>query len=221
MKEVRYTMAQITGEKVKGMLEVVIGPEDLVAKVPELGFAKVEELLKANGFSEIPPLPSEKKLELAKEQKKALIFRTGKNGEGKEVNLALLKEQFGSLIYSKWYLDPPQPFSLEPLKAGWALVDLDPLPESDEKTYEEQIEFVKTKEARLKTVVADAYDLAIAQRVTGKYYRGEPLNGRTAATVANEPVKISSFNKVGMAISKGWGKTVRSPEIGAATELVL
>ncbi len=214
-------MANETAENVKGSVDVVVGPEDLVAKVPELGFSKVVDLLKANGFSDIPPLPPKEKLDEAKEQKKALIFRVGKNGEGKEVNLAFLKEKLGTLIYSKWYLDPPQPFALEPLKAGWALVDLDPLPESDEKTYEEQIEFVKTKGVRLKTAVADVYDLAVAQRVTGKYYRGEPLNGRTASTVSDEPVKVSSFNKAGMAISKGWGHTVISPEIGAATELVL
>jgi hypothetical protein len=206
--------------KAKAFLDIVVGPDDLVSKVPELGFKKAEDLLKANGFSEVPPLPPEDKLKLAKEQQKALVFRVAKNGEGKDVNLAYLKGAFEGLIYSTWYLAPPQPFASEPLNAGWALVDLEPLPESDEKTYAEQIEFVKAKKTRLKNAAEDAYDLIVAFKVTGKYYRGEPVNGRTATTVADEPVKISHFNKAGMAISKGWGKTVRSGEIGAATELL-
>jgi hypothetical protein len=59
----------------------------------------------------------------------------------------------------------------------------------------------------------------VVYRATGKFFRGAPLNGRTAAKVLEEPVKISHFDKTGLAISTGWGKTVRSVEIGAATEL--
>src|SRR5580765_6851887 len=93
-------MSQVTIEKAREMLEVVVGPEDLVAKVPELGFKDLEALLSANGFSKAPALPSEEKFNLAKEQKKALIFRVKKDGAGKDVNLNYLKEKFGALIYS-------------------------------------------------------------------------------------------------------------------------
>src|SRR3990172_8910745 len=96
-------MSEITVEKAREILEIVIGPEDLVTKVPELGFKKLENLLSANGLSKMPPLPSKEKLNLAKEQNKALIFRVAKDGEGKQVNLVYLKERFGGLIYSSWY----------------------------------------------------------------------------------------------------------------------
>jgi hypothetical protein len=214
-------MAEMKLDQVRKILEVVVGPEDLAAKVPELGFKKADDLLKASGFSKAPALPSEALINKAKEQKKALIFRVSKNGEGKEVTLSWMKQAFGPMIYSSWFLNPPAPFVSEPIKAGWALADLDPMPESDEKTYDEQKEFVKAQSVRLKSTAADAYDLIVAQKVAGKYFRDEPKNARTADTVANEPVKISHFNKSGMAISTGWGKTVRSNEIGAATELAL
>ena len=104
---------------------------------------------------------------------------------------------------------------------GWALVDLDPLPSSTEKTLEEQISYAEGMSARHKMPVADVYDLLVTYRVAGKFFRGSPLNGRTAAVVNEEPVKISHFDKMGMCISTGWGKTVKDAEIGAATELIL
>ncbi|MCI0529079.1 MAG: hypothetical protein L0Y56_16710, partial [Nitrospira sp.] len=211
----------VTLEEARKLLEVVIGPEDLVAKVSEFKFANKEAPLAANGLKSLPPLPSMEKLQAAKEQKKALIFRIGRDGEGKEVNLAHLKERFGVLIYSSWYLNPPAPFALEPLTAGWALVDLDPLPGSTEKTFEEQQAFAQEKNTRLKSPAADAYDLLVAYKVTGKFFRDCPLNGRTATIVAKEPVKISHFDKAGMCISTGWGPTVKNAEIGATTELIL
>jgi len=212
-------MSQMTIEKAREMLEVVVGPEDLVAKVPELGFKNLQALLSANGLSKIPVLPSEEKLNLAKEQQKALIFRIARDGAGKEVNLAYLKERFGGLIYSSWFTKQPLPFAAEPLTTGWIFTDLDPLPSSTDKTLEEQLAYVKEKGSQLKTPAADAYDLLVAYRVTGKFFRGSPLNGRTSTMIAEEPVKISHFDKAGMCISTGWGKTVKSVEIGAATEL--
>jgi hypothetical protein len=214
-------MPAVTLEEARKLLEVVIGPEDVVAKVSEFKFANKEALLAANGLKNLPPLPSKEKLEAAKEQKKALVFRVGRDGEGKEVNLAYLKERFGGLIYSSWYLNPPAPFALEPLTAGWALVDLDPLPGSTEKTFQEQQAFAKEKNTRLKSPAADAYDLLVAYKVTGKFFRGCPLNGRTGTVIGKEPVKISHFDKAGMCISTGWGPTVKHVEIGATTELVL
>jgi len=214
-------MAQVTIEKVREMLTVVIGPEDLVTKVPEFGFKNMASFLSASGLSKIPPLPSEEKLNLAKEQKKALIFRIARDGAQKVVNLAYLKERFGGLIYSSWFSKQPLPFSVEPLAPGWVLTDLDPLPSSAEKTYQEQLAYAQEKASRLKTPAADAYDLLVTYRVTGKFFRSVPLNGRTSAVVAEEPVKISHFDKAGMCISTGWGKTVKSIEIGAATELIL
>jgi hypothetical protein len=212
-------MSQMTIEKARGMLEVVIGPEDLVAKVPELGFKSLETLLTANGLSKTPPLPSEEKFNLAKEQKKALIFRVARDGAGKGVNLVYLKERFGGLIYSSWFTKQPFPFAVEPLATGWVFTDLDMLPSSTEKTFEEQLAYVQEKGSRFKIPAADVYDLLVAYRVTGKFFRGVALNGRTSATVAEEPVKISDFDKAGMCISTGWGKTVKHAEIGAATEL--
>ncbi len=214
-------MPAVTLEEARKMLDVVIGPEDLVAKVSEFKFASKEALLAANGLKSLPPLPSAEKLETAKEQKKALIFRIARDGEGKEVNLAYLKERFGGLIYSSWYLNPPTPFALEPLTAGWALVDLDPLPGSTEKTFQDQQAFANEKGTKLKSPAADAYDLLVAYKVTGKFFRGCPLNGRTGTVVGKEPVKISHFDKAGMCISTGWGPTVKHVEIGATTELVL
>ncbi len=214
-------MSEVTLEDARGWLDLVIGPEDIVAKVPELQFKGKEALLKTNGLSGIPPLPSKENCLLAKEQKKALIFRVGRDGTGKEINLIILKERFGGLIYSSWYMNPPAPFALEPLATGWALVDLDPMPNSPEKTLEEQLTLAKEKNVALKTPAADAYDLLVAYKVTGTFFRGAPLNGRTGAIVAEEPVKISHFDKAGMCISTGWGHTVKSPEIGAATELIL
>ncbi len=214
-------MSEITVVKAREMLEIVIGPEDLVAKVPEFGFKSLEDLLSINGLSKIPPLPSEDKFNLAKEQSKSLIFRIAKDGAGKEVNLVYLKERFGGLIYSSWYKKQSFTFAVEPLATGWAFADLDPLPSSVEKTLEEQLSYAQEKGARLKTPAADAYDLLVAYRVTGKFFRGAPLNGRTSAIVAEEPVKISHFDKAGMCISTGWGKTVKHTEIGAATELIL
>lgn len=214
-------MSQMMLEKAREMLEVVVGPEDLVAKVPELGFGSLEALLSANGLSKVPALPSEEKFNLAKEQKKALIFRVARDGAGKEVNLVYLREHFGGLIYSSWFTKQPFPFAVELLTTGWVFTDLDPLPSSAEKTFQEQLAYAQEKGSRLKTPAADAYDLLVAYRVTGKFFRGVPLNGRTSAIVAEEPVKISHFDKAGMCISTGWGKTVKHTEIGAATELVL
>lgn len=214
-------MLGLSLEEARGLLEIVIGPEEIAAKVPEFNFKGKEDLLKANGLSAIPPLPSREKCETAKEQKKALIFRVGRDGTGRAINLIDLKERFGGLIYSAWYVKPPMPFALEPLSAGWALTDLDPLPGSHEKTYEEQLAYAKEKGIRLKTPAADAYDLVVTYKVTGKFFRESPHNGRTGAVVNHEPVKISHFDKAGMAISTGWGHTVKSVEIGAATELIL
>ena len=214
-------MSEVTLEEARGMLDLVIGPEEIAAKVQELKFNGKEALLKANGLSRVPPLPSKENCLLAKEQKKALISRVGRDGSGLGVNLIYLKERFGGLIYSSWYMKPPAPFALEPLSTGWALVDLDPLLNSQDKTYEEQLAFAKEKGAKLKTPAADAYDLLVTYKVTGKFFRGVPLNGRTGAIVAEEPVKISHFDKAGMCISNGWGHTVKSVEIGAATELIL
>ncbi len=214
-------MSEMTVEEVRGLLDVVIGPDEIVAKVPEFNFKGKEGLLKANGLSGIPPLPSKEQCLAAKEQKKALIFRVGIDGAGKKVNLVYLKERFGELIYSSWYMKPPAPFALEPLTAGWALVDLDPMPNSAEREFKEQLSFAKEKGVRLKTPAADAYDLLVAYKVTGKFFRSSPLNGRTSAIVAEEPVKISHFDKAGMCISNGWGHTVKSVEIGATTELIL
>ena len=213
-------MPEVTVAKARELLEVVIGPEELVAKVPEFRFANLQAVLQANGLSEIPPLPTEEKLLLAKEQNKALIFRIARDGAGKEANLVYLKERFGGLIYSSWYTKQPLPFALEPLKTGWALVDLDPLPSSSEKTLQEQISYAEGKGALLKSPAADAYDLLVTYRVTGKFFRGPAVNGRTSAVITEEPVKISHFDKAGMCISTGWGKTVKSAEIGAATELM-
>jgi len=214
-------MSAVTLQEARELLELVIGPEDLVAKIPELKFTNLQSLLTANGLKGIPPLPSKEKCLQAKEQKKALIFRLEKDGDRKEINLAYLKERFGGLIYSTWYLNPPAPFALDPLSTGWALVDLDPLPGSTEKTYQEQLAFAQEKGTRLKSPAADAYDLIVAYKVTGKYFRGEAMNGRTSALVSQQPVKISHFDKSGMAISTGWGPSVKHAEIGAATELVL
>ena len=214
-------MSETTLEKAKEILELIIGPEDLVSKVQEFGFKTADELLKAQGMDKLPSLPASKELEVAKEQKKALIFRMGRTSEGKEVQLAYLKEKFGTLIYSDWFLKKPQPFVSEPIKAGWALVDLDFYSETAYKTYDEQQEYVKANNLRLKSPASDAYDLIVAYRVSGKFFRASPWNARTAAVSDGEPVKISHFNKSGMAISTGWGHTVRDAEVGAATELVL
>ncbi|HEX9758275.1 MAG TPA: hypothetical protein VGB26_10835 [Nitrospiria bacterium] len=208
-------------KEVKNLLEIVIGPAEIAEKVTEFGFKNVDELLKANNLSKIPDLPSKEKLELAKEQNKALIFRISKDATGKEINLALLKEKFGGLIYSSWYLTPPLPIAKEAIPTGWALVDLDPLAGSTEKTYDEQKKFIEGKPLHFKTPAADAYDLLVTFKATGQYFRKSPNNGRTAAVVNDEPIKISHFDKAGMCISKGWGKTVKSPEIGATTEMIL
>lgn len=214
-------MANPTLKEAQEWFEVIIGPEEIAAKVPEFKFGGTDGLLKANGLREVPPLPPKEKCLAAKEQKKALIFRVGRDGNGKEINLIGLKERFGALIYSSWYINPPAPFALEPIPTGWALVDLDPMPGSAEKTHEEQLAMAKEKALELKTPAADAYDLLVAYKVTGKFFRQGPHNGRTRTIVADEPVKISHFEKSGMAISTGWGHTVRSPEIGATTELKL
>ena len=214
-------MSDTSLEKAKELLELVIGPDDLISKVEEFGFKTGEELLKAQGMNELPSLPSPKELEAAKEQKKALIFRVGKTSEGKEVQLAYLKEKFGTLIYSDWFLKKPEPFVSEPIKAGWALVDLEFYSETAHKTYEEQQEYAKANNLQLKSPASDAYDLIVAYRVSGKFYRASPWNARTSAESEGEPVKISHFNKSGMAISTGWGHTVRDAELGAATELIL
>ena len=211
----------MTLEEAREMLDVVIGLEDVVAKVPELGFANLEGLLSANGLSRVPPLPSEEKLNLAKEQKKALIFRVAKDSMGIDVTLIYLKERFGGLVYSSWYMKQPFPFAQEPLVAGWAMVDLDPLPNSTDKTLEKQLAYAEEKGVRLKSPAADVYDLLITYRVLGKFFRGSPLNGRTSSIVNEEPVKISHFDKAGMCISTGWGKTVEDAEIGATTEIIL
>jgi hypothetical protein len=213
-------MSSVSLEEARQLLELVIGPEDLVAKVPELKFPDLKALLAANGLKSAPPLPSKEQCLKAKEQKKALIFRVSRDGERKEVTLAYLKERFGSLIYSTWYLNPPAPFALESLATGWALVDLDPLPGSTEKTYQEQLAYAQEKGTQLKSPAADAYDLLVAYKVTGKFFRGSPLNGRTGAVIGKEPLKISHFDKGGMCISTGWGPTVKHAEIGVTTELI-
>jgi hypothetical protein len=214
-------MSVVILEEARSLLELVIGPEEIQGKVPEFGFKSLGELLKVNGLSQIPPVPSQKKLLLAKEQKKALVFRIGRDATGKEVNLIYLKERFGELIYSSWYMKPPLPFALEPLSVGWVLVDLEPLPGSTDKTFQEQQTFIEDKGLRLKSPVADAYDLLVTYKVTGKFFRGAPMNGRTGTVVNDEPVKISHFDKAGMCISTGWGKTVKHGEIGATTEILL
>ncbi len=214
-------MAEWSIKQAREILGVVIGPEDLVAKVPEFKFGGLEALLEANGLPAVPPLPSKEKCLLAKEQNKGLIFRVGKDSAGQTVNLIYLKERFGPLIYSSWYVATGAPFALEPLQAGWALADLDPMPGSNEKTYEEQIAYVKEKGCRLKSPVADVYDLLVTCRVTGKFFRGAPLNARTGAVVDKVPIKISHFDKHGMAISTGWSGSVKHAEIGTAAELIL
>jgi len=211
----------ITVAQAREWLEVVIGPEEIVAKVPELKFTDVKSLLDRNKCPKLPPLPSKEKLLKAKEQKKALIFRIGCDGAGKEITLASLKEIFGALIYSSWYLKPLAAFAKQPVAAGWALVDLDILPGSADRTYEEQEAFAKEQNVVLKQPAADAYDLIVAYKVTGKFYRAVPLNARTGASHNGEPIKVSDFDKAGLCISTGWGKSVKHAEIGAATELPL
>lgn len=214
-------MAEITVAEARTLLELVIGPEELVAKVPELKFDDVKSLLKQNQLAAVPPLPSKDKLQKAKEQKKALLFRLGRDGAGRELTLTALKERFGTLIYSSWYIKPPAPFAVEPIQTGWALVDLDMLPGSADKTYDEQEAHAKEQGVRLKHPAADAYDLLVTYKVTGKFFRGSPLNARTGVTFQGEPVKVSDFDKGGLCISTGWGKSVKHAEIGAATELLI
>jgi len=212
--------AETTLAQARELLEVVIGPDELVAKVPELKFADVKTLLDKNKCPRLPALPSKDKLLKAKEQKKALIFRVGHDSAGKAVTLTSLKELFGPLIYSTWYLKPPAPFSSEPVATGWALVDLDMLPGSADHTYEEQQAYVKDHECRLKQPAADVYDLIVAYKVTGKFFRSAPLNARTSVIHNGEPIKVSDFDKSGLCISTGWGKSVKHHEIGATTELI-
>jgi hypothetical protein len=213
--------SEVTIEAARKLVELVIGPEEIVAKAPEFKFADVNALLKQNRLAKLPPLPSKEQCGRAKEQKKALIFRVGLDGAGQPVTLISLKERFGALIYSSWYVKPPAPFAVEPIAAGWALVDLDPLPGSADKTYDEQIAFAKEQGVQFKSPAADAYDLLVTYKVTGKFFRDEPANGRTGALFNNEPVKISHFDRTGMCISTGWGKTVKHADVGAATELML
>jgi len=212
--------AEITLAQARELIEVVIGPDEIAAKVPELKFADVKSLLEKNKCQRVPALPSREKLLKAKEQKKALIFRLGRDGAGKEITLASLKEAFGPLIYSTWYLKPLQPFASEPVVTGWALVDLDILPGSADRMYDEQQAYAKDQECRLKQPAADAYDLLVAYKVTGKFFRGAPLNARTGVSHHEEPIKVSDFDKSGLCISTGWGKSVKHAEIGAATELI-
>ena len=213
-------MANITIEEARQLLELVIGPEEVAAKTPELKFQDVKALLKQNKLSAVPPLPSKEALQKAKAQKKALIFRVGHDGAGQPVTLTSLKERFGSLIYSTWYLKPPVPFAAEAVTTGWALVDLDILPGSADRTYEEQQAHAKEQGSRLKSPAADVYDLMVTYKVTGKFFRVSPLNARTGASFHEEPIKISDFDKNGLCISTGWGKTVKHAEIGATTELI-
>jgi len=212
-------MAEINLAEARGLLDTVIGPDELVAKVPEFKFADVKLLLKQNQLSAVPSLPSKDKLAKAKEQKKALVFRVGRDGTGQPITLALMKERFGALIYSTWYLKPLAPFAGEPVPTGWALVDLDMLPGSADRTYEEQQTYAAERGARLKQPAADVFDLLVAYKVTGKFSRGAPLNARTGANFHDEPIKVSDFDKAGLCISTGWGKSVKHAEIGAATEL--
>jgi len=214
-------MANITIEEARRLLELVIGPEEVAEKAPELKFQDVKALLKQNKLSAVPPLPSKEALQKAKAQKKALIFRVGRDGAGKAITLAALKESFGPLIYSTWYLQPLAPFASEPVATGWALVDLDSLPGSADHTYEEQQAYTKDQECRLKQPAADVYDLLLAYKVTGKFFRAVPLNARTGVSHQEEPIKISDFDKSGLCISTGWGKSVKHAEIGATTELVI
>lgn len=214
-------MAHITIEEARQLLELVIGPEEVAAKMPELKFQDVKALLKQNKLSAVPPLPSKEALQKAKAQKKALIFRVGHDGTGKPVTLTALKESFGPLIYSTWYLKPPAPFASEPVVTGWALVDLDILPGSADHTYEEQEAYTKDQECRLKQPAADVYDLLVAYKATGKFFRSSPLNARTGVSHHEEPIKVSDFDKSGLCVSTGWGKSVKHAEIGATTELVL
>jgi hypothetical protein len=212
--------ADITLAQARELIEVVIGPDEIAAKVPELKFADAKSLLDKNKCPRVPALPSKEKLLKAKEQKKALIFRVGRDGAGKEITLASLKETFGPLIYSTWYLKPLLPFASEPVTTGWALVDLDILPGSTDHTYEEQQAFTKDHECRLKHPAADVYDLIVAYKVTGKFFRAVPLNARTGVSHHEEPIKVSDFDKSGLCISTGWGKSVKHADIGAATELI-
>ncbi len=214
-------MAGITIDEARKTLELVIGPEEIVAKATEFKFEDVKALLKQNKLSAVPPLPAKDALLKAKEQKKALIFRVGRDGTGQEITLVSLKERFGTLIYSSWYLKPPAPFATEPVAAGWALVDLDTLPGSADRTYDEQQAHAKEQGVQLKSPAADVYDLMVVYKVTGKFFRGSPLNARTGTSVNGEPIKISDFDKNGLCISTGWGKSVKHAEIGAATELIL
>jgi hypothetical protein len=211
----------ITLAQAREWLDVVIGPEEIVAKVPELKFADVASLLKQNKLQKVPPLPSKEKLLKAKEQKKALIFRVGHDGAGKDVTMASLKESFGPLIYSTWYLKPLTPFAKQPVAGGWALVDLDMLPGSADRTFEEQEAFAKEQAVALKQPAADVYDLLVTYKVSGKFFRAAPLNARTGVLHNGEPIKVSDFDKAGLCISTGWGKSVKHVEIGAATELPL
>jgi hypothetical protein len=213
--------ATATVDDAKKALDLVIGPDELVAKVPELKFESVDALLKQNGLTTLPPPPKKELCQKAKEQQKTLIFRVQKDGTGKPVTLGLLKERFGGLIYSTWHLKPPAPFASEELAVGWALVDLDPLPSSTDRTFDEQQAYTKEQGVRLKSPVADVYDLLVAYKVTGKFSRGGPINARTGAVHNGDPVKISHFDKSGMCISTGWGKSVKHADIGAATELII
>jgi len=94
------------------------------------------------------------------------------------------------------------------------------LPGSADHTYEEQQAYVKDHECRLKQPVADVYDLIVAYKVTGKFFRGAPLNARTGVSHNGEPIKVSDFDKSGLCISTGWGQSVKHHEIGATTELI-
>ena len=214
-------MSGMTLEEAREMLEVVVGPEDLVSKVPEFNFGAIAQLLSANGLSSLPPLPSKEKCLSAKEQKKGLVFRVSRDGAGQPVHLIYLKEKFSGLIYSSWYLKRPEPFTQETPAAGWALVDLDPVPDSTEKTYDEQVSFAESQGARVKNVISDAYDLLVVYKVTGKFFRRGAINGRTTSPADHSIIKISHFDKNGMCISTSWGPSVKNAEIGAAAELIL
>ncbi|MEW6323881.1 MAG: hypothetical protein AB1515_00685 [Nitrospirota bacterium] len=214
-------MAEMTVEEARKLVAVVVGPEDIVAKVPEFKFDDVKALLKQNSLSAVPSPPAKEHLLKAKEQHKALIFRIGRDGTAQPVTLTSLKERFGALIYSSWYLKPPAAFAAEPVNAGWALVDLDLLPGSTDRTYDEQEAQAKELGVRLKHPAADVYDLMVAYKATGKFFRAVPFNARTGVSFQGEPIKISDFDKNGLCISTGWGKSVKHADIGSATELIL
>lgn len=212
-------MAGCTLEQAREILEFAIGPEELVSHIPEFGFKDVKELLSTNGLSGIPALPSLAQCQKAKEQNKALIFRIAQDASNQPIHLLYFKEHFGPSIYSSWFVGQKEPFAQETCPVGWALTDLNPLEGTTEKIFEDQVKFAESQGARIKTVIADVYDLLVTHKAAGKFFRGHPVNGRTVTEAQNSLIKVSNFDKRGMCISTAWGPTIQDPDIGAVTEL--